>query len=146
MGNGTKPVCLAMSFRETAIARKRLGSFSKCMRAIAESRRQGLVTTCRQLWKFSSAVICAINVRKPPALAKGTGYNYTMLWFMRSLLIASGVQQLNVNNTIVEVFCSAFSRCQAAVVHIPPETTYQDHHGRSVLFKETRVVHYVLCV
>ena len=85
-----------------------------------------------------------MKVHKPLALANGGGY--AKLWFIRDMLIASGVQHLNVSSTSVEEFCSAFSRCQAAVVHIPPETTYQDHHGRSVLFKETRVVHYVLCV
>ena len=98
-----------MSFREKAIACRMLASVSKCTRAIAESRRQRVVTTCGQWSRLASEVISAMKVHKPLALAKGTGYSYTMLWFIRSMLIASGVQQLNVSSTSVEELHSAFT-------------------------------------
>ena len=92
LGKDTKPIRLAMSFLEKAISSKRLDCDNKFMHAIAESRRQGVVTTCKQWCRLSEEVISALTVHKPPALAKGTGYSYTMLWSL-FLLIASGVQQ-----------------------------------------------------
>ena len=47
-----------------------------------------------------------MKVHKPPGVATGSGY--TKLWFIRSMLIASGVQHLEVGSTTVEEFCSAF--------------------------------------
>ena len=54
---------------------------------------------------------------------KGLCYSYTMLWLMRPLLIASGVQQLNVSSTSVEEFRSAFPDAKQQVP-IPPQKQF----------------------
>ena len=105
MGKDTKPVRLAMSLLETAIACKRLERVSKFMRAIAMSISHGVVNTCRQWSRFLTETLSTIKVHKPPALANGT---YTRLWCIRSLLIGSGVQRLNASSTSIEEFGSAF--------------------------------------
>ena len=106
MGKHTKPVRLALSFQEKTIACCKLEGVRKFMHAISESRRRGVVTTCKQWCTFSSEALSAMKVHKPPGVATGSGY--TKLWFIRSMLIASGVQHLEVGNTTVEEFCSAF--------------------------------------
>ena len=115
MGKDTRPVRLAMSFQEKAIACRKLESVRKFMCAIAESRRRGVVRTCSQWCQFTREALSAMKVHKPPALTKGSGY--TKLWFIRSLLIASGTQQLQVKDTSVEQFCVAFpdARCWLSI-------------------------------
>ena len=106
---------------------ERLERVSKFMRAIAESRRQGVVTTCRQWCRFSSEALSAMKVHKPLALANGGGY--TKLWFIRSLLIASGVQQLNVGSTSVDEFSSASLDAKQWLSVFSRGAGYQDRHG-----------------
>ena len=84
-----------------------------------------------------------MKVHKPPALANGGGYS--KLWFIRSLLIASGVPQLDVNNTNVEEIRSAWPDAKQWLPIVPQQQLVKTTISESVLTKETKVVHYA-CV
>ena len=105
MGKDTQPVRLASTFQEKAIASLRLQRISTFMQAINESRCQGGATTCRHWQTFTNAALSAMQAHKPPGITSGSGYS--KLWFIRSLLIASGNSFRDPKAT-VEEFASTF--------------------------------------
>ena len=105
MGKNAKPVRLASTFQENSHAIFKLQRVSQFMKQVADVRSRGVVKSCADWISFTTGILEAMNTTKPPGLTSGT---YSRLWFARSLLIASGPEDLPVEGVSVKEFSKAF--------------------------------------
>ena len=107
MGKNAKPVRLASTFQENSRAIFKLQRVSNFMKQVADvrSRSRGVVKSCADWVSFTTGILDAMRTTKPPGLTSGT---YTQLWFARSLLIASGPEDLQVKGVSVKEFSEVF--------------------------------------